>query len=116
MVVLDRKKQKNQEMTLRIIAYIQLNFADINLGLYSVASEFDLTEKYLSQFFKDQTGENFATFVEKIRLERAIELMKQSELTIHEIATKVGYDKDNTFYRAFKRVYGVSPTTYRSQI
>ncbi|MBO2944880.1 helix-turn-helix domain-containing protein [Paenibacillus sp. F411] len=114
-IVNQKKTSQHHKLIDQIVAFIQKHYADFDLGLYRVASEFDLTEKYLSQFFKTHTGENFTNYVERIRMDQALELMKSTSLTIHEISSLIGYDQNNTFYRAFKRRFGVSPTTYRNQ-
>jgi two-component system response regulator YesN len=77
--------------------------------LYSVALHFNLAEKYFSRFFKEQVGENFSCYLEKIRMRQAKVLLACKKKTIQEIAEQVGYQNTNTFYKAFKRIYGVSP-------
>lgn len=111
----DQKRSHNVNQKNNIIRYIQNSFTDPSLSLSSVAVKFGLTESYLSQFFKEQTGENFSVFLERIRMNRAEALLTESNLTIHEIATKVGYWGDQVFRRAFKRVMNISPNDYREQ-
>jgi len=72
-----------------------------------------MSEVYLSQFFKEQSGETFSSYLERIRMEKAVELLLTSEQSIQVIAEKVGYSTSNTFGRAFKRIYGMSALSYR---
>jgi two-component system, response regulator YesN len=109
----ERKNSHNVTLTRNITAYILEKFRDPNLTLYMVASNFGLSETYLSQFFKEQTGNNYSAFLETTRIEEARRLLLEENITVAEVASKVGYMTNSTFYRAFKRVYGVSPTTYR---
>ncbi|MBU3113869.1 helix-turn-helix domain-containing protein [Clostridium lacusfryxellense] len=97
----------------RIKRYIESNYMDSNLCLYKVSSEFNLSEGYFSHLFKEQTDINFTDYLEKIRLNNANILLKGQRLSINEIAQKVGYNSAQSFRRAFKRLYGVSPTDVR---
>ena len=95
--------------------YILERFRDPNLALSSTASRFRLTETYLSQLFKEHTGLNYSVFLERNRVEEARRLLEQNELSISEVGSRVGYQINSTFYRAFRRMYGVSPTTFRNE-
>lgn len=110
------KRSHNQKLISEIVRYIRANYAEHDLGLYVVASKFSITESYLSFFFKEQLGENFSTFVEKVRIEKAVELLKHTESGIMEIAEEVGYNSDKTFRRVFKKVKGLSPSDYRREL
>ena len=107
------KHSHNDSLKEQIISYIEENYSNASLSLQMVASQFGMSEKYLSNFFGEQTGYNFAFFVEKKRLDHAIYLLDSGE-TVERVSIASGYNSVNTFYRAFKRVYGVSPTAYRN--
>ncbi|TYP76485.1 helix-turn-helix domain-containing protein [Paenibacillus methanolicus] len=109
----ERKKSGNLELLGRIVAAIDSSFADQELCLESVAAQMGISRVYLSQFFKEQTGENFSDYLENVRMNRARRLLVHSGLPIHEIALQVGYGSPNTFGRAFKRIHGLSATAYR---
>lgn len=113
--VQQKKQARRDDMLREIIEYIKVNYTDEGLCLTSIASKFGLTEKYLSQFFKERTGENLSTYVERLRMEKAAELLAESKLPIANIASHVGYNSNNTFYKAFRRIYGVSPSVYRER-
>lgn len=112
----ERKTNKATMLKKDIIKYIHDFFTDPNLSLGSIASEFGVTEQYLSQFFKKQTGQNFSAYLEKVRIDYACTLLKNDALSIKAISYKVGYNSDKTFRRAFKRVKGVSPTSFRRDL
>ena len=104
-----KKKSDINLMSDRIIDYMKESYQNPNLCLYHIASKFNLTEKYFSHFFKEQTGENFSTYLEKIRMDKAKELLSTNQYRIKEISKLTGYQNTSTFYKAFKRVYGASP-------
>ncbi|MDO4621053.1 MAG: response regulator [Lachnospiraceae bacterium] len=68
---------------------------------------------YLSRSFKDRTGENLSSYIAKTRMCRAAELLEQSDLKIHDIMLRVGYQKDQYFAKVFKEQHGVTPKEYR---
>lgn len=108
-----QKKSHNFDLKLGIIDYIDRHYQDGNLGLANAAQAFGISEVYLSQFFKEQTGENFSNYMERKRMSHARELLRTTSLTIDEIAGRVGYFNTNTFYKAFKRIEGISPGAFR---
>ena len=97
----------------KIIVYIEENYNDPNLGLASIASSLCMTESYISSFFKQSNGTNIHRYIEQKRMSRAVELLKATALTTAEIADRVGYSNINTFYKAFKRCYGITPRGYK---
>ena len=75
-----------------------------------------MNDKYLSQFYKREGHVNLAADIEELRLNQAIALMQQDEATLADICTACGYASLNSFYKAFRRVYGVSPSAYRQNM
>lgn len=92
-----------------IVDYIDREYCDMNMCLSFAAEHFQLSEKHLSRLFKEYTGENFSTYIEKKRMIRAKEYLKDNTMTIAQIASALGYSSENTFYKAFKRYYGMTP-------
>ncbi|MDQ1913632.1 helix-turn-helix domain-containing protein [Paenibacillus sp. GD4] len=91
-------------------------FTDSGLSLSVLADRFRLSESAASVFFKDQSGIPFSDYLEQLRLEKACCLLMETTLPIQEIAVQVGYNSDKAFRRAFKRVVGIQPTSYRKTI
>lgn len=112
-LILRQKGNSNLILINKIKRYIEANYMDQNLCLYKVSSEFNLCEGYFSHLFKEQTDINFTDYLEKIRLDNAYTLLKNQDITITEISEMVGYNSAQSFRRAFKRLFGVSPTHVR---
>ena len=96
-------------------AYIDANFGDPNLSLSSVASEFKISEGYLSKMFKMKYGMRFSAYVEAVRMDKAKDFLKSTSLSVGEISELTGYLSTNTFCRAFKRVTVLTPSDYRNK-
>ncbi|QEN04322.1 AraC family transcriptional regulator [Thiospirochaeta perfilievii] len=109
------KKSHNNTLIEEIEEYLKNNFNDKNLSLNAVGDYFSITESYLSFFFKEQTGINFSTYLEEIRVENAKELLLNTTDPIHYIAGEVGYNSDKTFRRVFQKTLNISPSKFRRE-
>lgn len=95
------------------IQFITKNF-DKNITLKDVADEVFLSQNYLSELFKKETGEGFYEFLSNYRIKRAKELLVTTNLKIYEVAENVGYNDSITFGRAFKKITGMTPNSFRN--
>ncbi len=107
------KKSHNTRLYMQIVGYIKENFANPNLSAVMIADEFKVSEKYVSHFIKEQTGKSYMSYVEDLRLSTAQRLLLDTNISVTDISTNVGFSNRNSFYKAFRRVYGVSPSEYR---
>lgn len=95
--------------------YIDDHHTDSQLGLNKLAEAFGLSPGYVSRFFKEHAGVGAAEFLEQLRIERATVLLRETDTAIGDIARSVGYGNPNTFYKAFRRIMGVSAGEYRQR-
>ncbi|MBQ6787382.1 MAG: helix-turn-helix transcriptional regulator [Lachnospiraceae bacterium] len=93
--------------------YIVSNYMDPSMGLNKISDEFQISESYFSHMFKEKTGVNFSTYLENIRMNEAAKLIKETNISLNELYISVGYNNANTFRRAFKKTYGVTPSSMR---
>ncbi len=93
--------------------YLKEHFADPELCASSLANEFRVSEKYLFGLFKKKTGYSPTSYLHHIRMEEAVRLLLECSDTVQEISVRVGFVNFGTFYKAFKREYGVAPGRYR---
>ena len=109
-----QKKMRDGDMIANgIISYIDARYGDPDLSLALLADQFDISQPYLSSLFKQTHGINLSTYIENIRIEKAKDFLKTTDLTINKISEMVGYGSTNSFCRAFKRVTGISTSEYR---
>ena len=108
------KKSHKTRLAVEIRNYITNNLRAPALGLSSVAEKFNLSENYLSAFFKEQEGEDLASYILRIRMETATRLIDENRgMSIDDVAKACGYASASSFRRAFKRQYGLSPSEYK---
>lgn len=110
-------KIKNDNLTETLIKdilnEIDGNFCDSNFSLNICASKFDLSDSYLSKFFREKTGFYFSEYLNRKRIEKAKEYLASEETTVKDIATEVGFISDVTFRRVFKKYELMTPIEYR---
>lgn len=95
------------------IQFITKNYHK-NITLKDVAEEVFLSQNYLSELFKKETGEGFYEFLSNYRIKKAKEILLTTNLKIYEVAESVGYNDSITFGRAFKKIAGVTPNNFRN--
>jgi len=109
----EQKHNKIHNIIVEIVAMCKENYHDPDISLVGLAMRYKLSETYLSAHFKEYTGETFYSYLQNIRIDRAIELLTSSQLSIYEISESVGYSSYNTFSKAFKRKTGINAGDYR---
>lgn len=114
--IANKKKDSHAKLVQRMYQYTEEMYANPDLTLYRVAEYVERPEKYISQLFKEVTGVNYSDHLIKVRMEKAAELLKESNHTVDDIAARVGYNSSHSFRRAFKRLIGVTPSVYRQTL
>ena len=113
--VLYTRKHQPTAYSEDIVAYVDKHFTDPNLYQKTVTDYFNISEKALQAAIRSQTQLSFAEYLEKKRLDLAHQLLLNTKMNVKEISTQVGFSLYNTFYKAFKRRWGCSPTEYQLQ-
>ena len=111
----EKKNTGQNSLVNRIMDYVSENYCDNTLSLKQISEALGVHENYISNLFKATYGENLSSYVEKLRIEKACELILGSSMKIEEIAGNVGYTSGASFRRAFKKVKGISPAEYRDK-
>ncbi|SFK99329.1 AraC-type DNA-binding protein [Paenibacillus sp. 1_12] len=106
-----RSDYENKRMVERLMIYMQEQYMT-ELSLDQCAEQFGTNSYYLSRTFKRVVGKNFIDYLTELRLEKAKELLSDTEWKINEVAERVGY-QHSYFNRIFKKQEGVTPTHYR---
>lgn len=97
----------------QIVEYIQTHHQDPNLNVASIAEHFHLNASYLSRLFKQTTGEGVLNTIHRVRLMHVEQLLRETDISMHEIQVNTGYPSEQTMFRAFKRIKGMTPSQYR---
>lgn len=106
--------QRNSRIN-KLASHIHLHL-DEELSLDSLAAYIGLTRSHLSRYFHEKTGMQLSRWISIQRVERARQLIDNSDLQLAEIARQVGFTSDSTFRRHFREQYSVSAREYRKAI
>jgi AraC family transcriptional regulator len=96
----------------RALEYLHDNL-ESDLSLKEIAAYAGLSANYLTTLFKRTTGDSLHQYVIRARVERAISLVRRTDLSITEIAQQVGFYDSSHLTRHFKRLTGVTPRSLR---
>lgn len=101
----------NPNMTM-ILSYIRQHYMD-PISLTDIANHFHFNPSYLSSLFSANNDEGFSEYLSRVRVDKAAELLQQSDTPISEISELVGYSDQSYFTKVFKKHKGVSPSQFR---
>lgn len=107
------KKTKSTKILVDFKYLVDSEYTNPNLSITSISEQLNLSEKYLCTYIKDHLGKSIGDYIEEKRMEQAKLLLTDNKLIIKDISASVGFNSQNTFYKAFKRYTGVSPGTWR---
>lgn len=94
--------------------FISHNF-NKDISLTELAARFFMNPSYLSQMFKEKTGDTYVNYVMKLRINKAKELLKSTDMKIYEICEMVGYSDTNYFSKLFEKLEGCRPSDYKKR-
>ena len=115
--VQDELLKSNQQLNRlgMIKSYLKDHYMeDISLG--KLAGIFGYSPSYLSKMFSQEMGESLILYITNKRIEKAKEYMKNSEISLADVAFMVGYDDYTYFSRVFKKSTGMNPRNYRAEL
>lgn len=112
-LILGTKADREQAMVLEVLARIE---RDVKLNLSDLAEEQNVDVSRLSRLIKKYTGCSFMELLHTARFGRAVNLLRDTELSVTDIATAVGYENTAFFYRRFGEKYSCTPAVYRKKL
>lgn len=95
--------------------YMQEHFADSELTMSVLAERLEVSSVTLAVVFKNEMGIRPSDYLANLRMERARELLTNTNMLIREISAAVGYEDDHVFTRRFKKYTGKTPGQYREE-
>lgn len=113
-LIMDNATSGRNTVEKEMISYIQQNYTE-KISLKEFGTQFHLSEKYISRYFKEHFHITLSQYVNHLRLEHARQLLQDTTLPITEVAMQSGYQNVSYFIRSFKETYGMSPLKYRKE-
>jgi AraC-like DNA-binding protein len=107
---------KNYSFLIRkAIEYIRLHLEQ-ELGLETISAAIHSSTYELSRKFKKETGQTLTDYINILRIKEALYIMENRNLSITDIAYMTGFNDVSYFTKVFKKLKGVTPSTYRKQL
>lgn len=111
-LLLEKDKFSVSAQTRWALDYINIHYME-HITLADVAGEVGISESHLCRVLKNETGETFINILNKIRIQKALELIQSGNYKVYEVAERVGFSNYAYFYQIFKKVTGRSPKEYQ---
>ena len=86
-------------------------YPDFSLQL--IADHFGMSLSNFSYYFKKTMGQNFKEYIDRLRIQKSIELLRNTDETLESISQQTGYSNTSSFIRSFKKNVGTTPGQYR---
>lgn len=102
----------NRNMVQKAVQYMD-HHLHTDLSLTQISEEVGLHPSYLSKVFKDETGITVSEYITKSRMERAVHLIRTTDMKVYEVAEQVGYATAHYFIKIFIKHFGLTPQEYR---
>lgn len=99
----------------KAIEFIHKNYEE-ELTIDLMAETLNINKCYFCSIFKKETGLTFSNFLNKFRIEKSKELLKNTSLSVLDIAISVGFNNQNYYSMVFKKELGISPLQYKKDI
>ncbi len=103
--------KSGNQLVREVKKYVRDHYDD-RVVLAEIAESLFVNRNYLSQLFKKVTGETFVTYLNKYRIKKAQEKLREKKYMVYEVSEMVGYQNSNYFSQVFKSITGVSPSDF----
>jgi YesN/AraC family two-component response regulator len=98
--------------TAQAVAYLADHYME-KITLRELSATLFVSDSYLSKLFRQELGISFTEYLNKVRVDRSIDLIKEGKYSLLEIAGMVGFDDQSYFTKVFKKYAGVTPRRYK---
>ncbi|MCI8496157.1 MAG: 2-isopropylmalate synthase [Lachnospiraceae bacterium] len=109
---IQQNEQCRDERLNEIMNYIHEHYLTVTLD--ELAEKQHLSKPYLSKYIKEKSGNTFGDIVKNVRMKKARTLLKNTSMTVENIADNVGYQNVEHFNRTFKKKYDMTPIQFRN--
>lgn len=106
----NKENREYPSIVMDICRYIESN-SDVRLE--AVASHFGYSAEHLSRLFHREMGSTYREFCTGVKMRKAIGYLNENKSSLSEIAVSLGYADESSFIRAFKRIYGITPSAFK---
>jgi AraC-like DNA-binding protein len=106
---------EDDKMLRKIREVLEENISNSEFDVESMSQQFYLSRCHFTRKIKQITGLSPKEIIDTFRLKRAGQILRQQKISISEVAYMVGFDHPNSFTRAFRKFYNMTPTEFSTQ-
>lgn len=99
----------------KAVEYSIKNF-DSPISIDSICNELNINKSYFCKIFKSETGYTFTNFLNIFRVEKSKKLLKNSNLSLLDVAVSVGFNSQNYYSSVFKKITNKTPLEYKQEV
>lgn len=111
-VIISKMNDKSNTNMQKLLDYIDTHYAE-SLNLTEMANHFHFNPSYLSAYFSTHHSVGFNEYLTRVRIEKAKEYLRIGRISISNISGMIGYSDHSYFCKVFKKMTGMSPSSYR---
>ncbi len=115
-VMREHRRNYPEKKISHIQSYLETNYGSPDIDVDFITNLFFISPSYLSKLFRQFTGKTFVEYLTSLRVSKACELLKTSDLKLMDIAEQVGYADQRYFSSIFKKYTGKTPSQYRNHL
>lgn len=112
----ERKSTRYDELMRRIRDIIELHYMKDDLNIDRVADILNMSAVYLGRLIKKYTSKTINDYIMDVRIEKAAEMLVESNKSVTDISKDTGFASISYFGRVFKKMHGVTPNEYRQKM
>ena len=100
------------EYVRQVMEYVQENYME-SITIDTIADHIGISYSYLRKLYKEATGQNLSDHLNQLRIQKAKQLLLETNYTVKEIASMCGFNHERSFSRSFTQIEGVSPSKFK---
>lgn len=97
----------------QFVKYIHENCFSYDFQISNMAEHFSISSQYMRKLFRIHTGKGISEYVTNVKLEKAMELLRDTDLSMQDITLEIGLTDASGFTKLFKKQLGMTPSQYR---
>ncbi|CAM3291616.1 response regulator [Brevibacillus invocatus] len=110
------RHSSNKRLVDQAIDYTHRHYQSPDISIHRICAALHISPGYFSSLFKKETNMTFVTYLQSLRMEKAQELLRTTDLKTFEIAERVGFTDSNYFSFCFRKHVGISAKAYRNEV
>lgn len=112
----NRYYNKNQVAIVKAIRNYMVEHLEEKITIDQLANTYHLSATNLKKYFREVYGNSIYAYLKEHRIRTAAEMLRDSDMTISQVAGLVGYDNPSKFAQSFKSIMGINPSEYRKGV